>query len=115
LNFYGYNAFRRDGAAKGWLRVSHRVLDPERSRPGRPYHTHREYQRARSGEIVPVEIEVLVSRTLFEAGSSLRLDLLGRDAHRYPAFRHGRSVNRGKHIIHTGGDFPSALVVPAAS
>src|ERR1700684_3913188 len=26
--------------AKGWLRVSHRELDPELSRPYRPYHRH---------------------------------------------------------------------------
>src|SRR2546429_9754682 len=37
-----YNGFAHDGVAKGWLRVSHRALDPERSRPGRPWHTHRQ-------------------------------------------------------------------------
>lgn len=33
--FYGYNGFAKDGVANGWLRVSHRELDIERSRPGR--------------------------------------------------------------------------------
>jgi predicted acyl esterase len=28
--FYGYNGFDKDGVAKGWLRVSHRAIDPNR-------------------------------------------------------------------------------------
>jgi predicted acyl esterase len=110
--FYGYNGFARDALAKGWLRVSHRELDPALSRPGRPWHTHRAAQPVRPGEIVPVEIEIWPSSTLFEAGSTLRLDILGRDADRYPAFRHGRTVNRGRHTVHTGPTSPSVLLVP---
>jgi predicted acyl esterase len=110
--FYGYNGFSKDGVAKGWLRVSHRALDSGRSRPGRPWHTHRTRQPVRAGEVTPVDIEILPSSTFFEAGSSLRLEILGRDAARYPAFNHGRRVNRGRHTIHTGGACPSALQVP---
>ena len=83
--FYGYNGFAKDGVAKGWLRVSHRELDFERSRPGRPWHTHRQRLPVRPGEITPVEIEILPSSTFFEAASSLRLDVLGRDAAGYPS------------------------------
>jgi hypothetical protein len=66
--FYGYNGFAHDGVAKGWLRVSHRELDPERSRAGRPWHTHRQRRPVQPDEVVPVEIEVLASSTHFEAG-----------------------------------------------
>jgi uncharacterized protein len=110
--FYGYNGFANDGVAKGWLRVSHRALDPKLSRPGRPWHTHRQRQPVQPGEVVPGEIEVLASSTSFEAGTSLRVEVLGHDAARYPAFKHGQSVNRGTHSIHTGGRYPSALLVP---
>jgi uncharacterized protein len=110
--FYGYNGFAKDGVAKGWLRVSHRELDPERSRPGRPWHTHRQRQPVQPDEVVPVEIEVLASSTYFEAGTSLRVEVLGHDAARYPAFKHGRSVNSGTHSISTGGRYPSALLTP---
>jgi uncharacterized protein len=110
--FYGYNGFAGDGVAKGWLRVSHRALDDERSRPGRPWHTHLQRQPVRPGEVVPVEIEVLASSTYFEAGASMRLDVLGHDAAKYPAFRHGRSVNRGEHAVHAGGSYPSVLLTP---
>jgi predicted acyl esterase len=110
--FYGYNGFANDGVAKGWLRVSHRALDPERSRPGRPWHTHRQRQPVQPDEVVPVEIEVLASSTHFEAGTRLCVEVLGHDAARYPAFSHGRSVNRGTHSIHTGGRYSSVLLTP---
>lgn len=42
--FYGYNGYAHDGVAKGWLRASHRALDPARSRQGRPWHTHLQRQ-----------------------------------------------------------------------
>lgn len=112
LFFYGFNGYAKDAVAKGWLRVSHRELDVERSRPGRPWHTHRQRQPVTPGDIVPVEIEILPSSTFFESGSSLAVDVLGRDAARYTAFRHRNTVNRGFHTIHTGGRFDSHLLVP---
>jgi putative CocE/NonD family hydrolase len=110
--FYGYNGFDRDGVAKGWLRVSHRELDRTRSRPGRPWHTHRVRQPLAGGQIAPVEIEILASCTRFEAGSRLTVEILGHDAAPYPGFRHRRTVNRGLHTIHTGGEFDSHLLAP---
>jgi predicted acyl esterase len=110
--FYGYNGFAKDGVAKGWLRVSHRATDPQRSRPGMPWHSHLCAQAVRPDEIVPVEIEVLASSTLFEAGAALRVDVLGRDADKYPAFAHRPTVNLGRHSIHTGGAYDSHLLMP---
>jgi uncharacterized protein len=110
--FFGFNGFEKDCVAKGWLRVSHRETDTQRSRPDRPWHTHRRRQPLTPGEIVPVEIEILPSSTLFESGSSLAVEVLGRDAARYPAFGHRDAVNRGYHTIHTGGRFDSHLLVP---
>jgi predicted acyl esterase len=110
--FSGYNGYRKDAVAKGWLRVSHRALDPLRSRPSRPYHSHHRLENVSPGEIVPVEIEILSSSTRFEAASRLEVTILGRDAARYPAFRHRQLVNRGRHMIHCGGRFDSHLLVP---
>jgi predicted acyl esterase len=112
LHFYGFNGFAKDAVAKGWLRVSHRETDAQKSRPGRPWHTHRHRQPVAPEEIVPADIEILASSTLFESGSSLAVEVLGRDAARYPGFRHRRTVNRGYHTIHTGGRFDSHLLVP---
>jgi predicted acyl esterase len=110
--FSGYNGYEHDGVAKGWLRASHRELDPSRSTPLRPWQTHTRIQKVHSGEIVPLEIEIWPSATLFEPGSSLQLTIQGHDAARYPAFRHGKLVNRGWHTIFTGGPYDSCLVVP---
>ena len=98
--FSGYNGYRKDAVAKAWLRVSHRALDPSRSRPSRPYHLHERLEKISAGEIVPVEIEILSSSTWFEAASQLEVAILGRDAAKYPALRHRRLVNRGRHVIH---------------
>jgi uncharacterized protein len=43
----------------GWLRASQRKLDPERSLPYRPYHTHDEEWPLVPGEPVELHIEIL--------------------------------------------------------
>jgi predicted acyl esterase len=110
--FSGYNGYEHDGVAKGWLRASHRELDPSRSSPLRPWQRHTRIRKVHSGEIVPLEIEIWPSATLFEPGSSLQLTIQGHDAARYPAFRHRKLVNRDWHTIFTGGPYDSYLVVP---
>ncbi|MDT5067728.1 MAG: uncharacterized protein QOK02_3883 [Mycobacterium sp.] len=109
--FYGYNGYPNDGVAKGWLRASHRELDPSRSRPERPYHAHRTVQPVELGKPIELTIEIWPSSTFFEAGSKLVVEIVGHDADRYPALRHD-SASRGTHTVHTGGPTPSALVVP---
>ena len=102
--------------ALGWLRASHRELDEERSTPDQPFHTHRKEIKLKAGEIVPVEIEIWPSSTLFHRGEKLRVVVQGSDIHTYPEERHTNqhtdSVNRGKHIIHAGGIYDSHLLVP---
>ena len=110
--FSGYNGYERDGLAKGWLRASHRELDPLRTKPLRPWHTHARMQAVQPKDIVPVEIEIWPSATLFEAGSTLQVTIQGHDAARYPAFGHKKLVNRGSHTIFTGPAHDSWLAVP---
>jgi len=112
VHFLGYCGFNDDVVAKGWLRASHRELDPARSRPSRPWHTHAAVQPVEPGAVVPVQIEIWPSSTLFEAGTRLQLDVLGHDGARYPPMRHGRLVNQGTHTVHTGGVHDSHLLVP---
>lgn len=110
--FCGYNGYEKDAVAKGWLRVSHRALDPEKSRPSRPYHAHERLEKLVPGRIVPVDIEILPSSTWFEADTRLELAVLGTDGAKYPAFKHKNTVNRGKHSIYCGGRYDSHLLVP---
>jgi uncharacterized protein len=112
VHFSGYNGFARDAVAKGWLRASHRNLDASRSTPLRPWHSHRVVEKVLPGQVTPLEIELWPSATLFEAGTSLQLCVLGHDAAKYPAFGHRRLVNRGLHTLHSGGPFDSHLILP---
>jgi predicted acyl esterase len=65
--------------AQGWLRASHRKLDPTLSTEYRPYHTHDEAQPLRPGEIVPVEVELWPTSIVMPAGHRIALTVRGRD------------------------------------
>jgi predicted acyl esterase len=65
--------------AQGWLRASHRKLDPALSTPYRPYHTHAERQKLRPGEIVPLYIELWPTSIGVPAGYRVALTVRGRD------------------------------------
>ena len=118
VNFYYITRFRFGHAAHGWLRVSHRELDEARSSPEQPYHPHNREQRLQPGEIVPVEIEIWPSSTLFRAGETMRVVVMGRDP--FPPSQDPGAViafhpvmrNAGTHVIHTGGRYDSHILVP---
>jgi hypothetical protein len=112
--FPSQSAFDHGPVAYGWLRVSHRELDEERSTPYQPVLKHQKEIKLKAGEIVPVEIELWAASILFEAGETLRVTVLGSDLHAHEAWRHDgvRTVNRGRHVIHTGGAYDSHLLVP---
>ena len=102
--------------ALGWLRVSHRELDKDKSTPYQPVHKHEKEMTLKAGEIVPVEIEIWPSGTLFERGEKLRVVVQGSDIYAYPEERHTNqhtdTVNRGAHVIYAGGKYDSHLLVP---
>ena len=110
------NALEDGPVALGWLRVSHRELDAERSTPLQPWHTHRREELLTSGQVVPVDIEVWPSGTRFAAGEQLRLVVQGSDIYTYPpgtvSMGHSKTRNAGTHVIHTGGRYDSHLLVP---
>ena len=104
-----------DGSvALGWLRVSHRELDLKRSTPEQPVMLHQRELRLAEGVPVPVEIEIWPSSTRFLAGDKLRVVVQGVDIHNYPPTRqrHFSARNKGQHVIHTGGQHDSYLLIP---
>ena len=111
VHFSGYQGEHNDIVAKGWLRVSERELDEEKSTPIQPWMTHRHLQKVQPGETVPVEIELLPSSTFFEAGSTLQLIVQGQELLNYHGFGHDDLVNRGNHRICTGGRYDSHLLL----
>ncbi len=75
--FEGSYGFGCDMLSHGWLKLSRRELDETRSKPFRPEHTHRTARPISSGEVVPVEIEILPAATRLRRGEGLRLDVQG--------------------------------------
>ncbi len=65
--------------AQGWLRASHRELDPVLSRPYRPYHSHRREQKLVPGEAVELDIELWPTSIVLPAGHRLGLTVRGKD------------------------------------
>jgi len=114
---FPYFSNHEDGpVALGWLRVSHRELDEDRSYPHQPVLKHQRELKLKPGEVVPVEIEIWPSGTRFEAGETLRLVVQGTDVYTYPeemnTIAHADSVNRGEHRLYAGGKFDAHLLVP---
>ena len=66
--------------AVGWLRASHRKLDPERSLPYRPWHTHDELEPLVAGEPTLLEVEIWPTSIVLLPGERLRLELRVDDA-----------------------------------
>jgi predicted acyl esterase len=116
VTFTFMSEFDNGPVALGWLRVSHRELDPVRSTVDQPWHPHRRELLLEPGEIVPVDIEIWPSSTLFEAGEKLQIVIQGRDIYGFPTVRHTQmhedTRNAGEHILHTGGRYDSHLLVP---
>ena len=100
---------------KGWLRASHRKLDPERSLPYRPYHSHDERWWLKPGEPVECQMEIWPTCIVLAKGHRLRLDIQPRDGHGSgPFYTHFYAdYNIGaQNTIYAGGDKPSYLLLP---
>ncbi len=65
--------------AQGWLRASHRKLDPKLSTDYRPYHTHDEKQPLKPGEIVQLDVEIWPTSIVVPAGHRIALTVRGKD------------------------------------
>src|SRR5581483_7774396 len=65
--------------AQGWLRCSHRKLDPKLTLPYRPYHTHDEEQKLTPGEVYEVDVEVWPTCIVLPKGYRLALSVRGTD------------------------------------
>jgi len=68
---------------QGWLRASHRKLDPDLSRPYRPYHSHDEIQPLTPGKIYELDIEIWPTCIVVPEGYRLAFTVRGRD-YEYP-------------------------------
>ena len=116
VDFRVYGIGWKAEPARGFLRASHRELDPERSTPGQPWHTHRREQLLSPGEIVAVDIEFWPMGCIWRAGERIRLLIAG-----HPLLHVGdpstgaplrSSRNKGQHVLWMGGRYESYLLIP---
>jgi uncharacterized protein len=120
---------------QGWLRASHRKLDPALSKPYRPYHTHDEKQELSPGEVYELDVEIWPTSLVVPAGYRIALSVRGRDYEYSKAggdrlstfknelrgsgpFLHDDPDDRppdvfgGTVTVHTGGEHGSYLLLP---
>ena len=119
---------------QGWLRASHRRLDPDLTRPYRPYHTHDREEPLAPGEVYELDVEILPTSLVIPKGYTIALTLQGKDferegdaghlgtvvnpmrgsgpfTHTLPADR-PMDVFGGEHTVKTGGGNVSYLLLP---
>ncbi len=63
----------------GWLRASHRKIDPALSLPYRPWHPHDDEQPLTPGQPVELDIEILPTSIVVPPGYQLALTIRGKD------------------------------------
>lgn len=117
VSFEGSYGFGRDRVTTGWQRASLREIDTERSTMYEPVHTFQRRQPLSPGEVVPVEVALGPSATVFHAGDRIRLLVAGRQlAPRNPLFgafpaRYLPSPS-ARCMLHWGPQRPARLRVP---
>jgi predicted acyl esterase len=113
-------AHEQTPVTRGWLRASHRKLDPALSLPYRPYLAHDEVQKLTPGERYAVEVEIWPTCMVYPAGYRLVLTIQGRDfeyatpgriLHNHPQDRDPAEFG-GTSTIATGGAHDSYLLLP---
>ena len=113
-----FNHLEDGQVASGWLRVSHRELDPVKSTPYQPVLKHKRLLKLNKDEIVPVEIEILPSSIFLKSGESLVLVIKGSDIiiddnmTGSRGYGHTDTVNKGTHSVYAGGEYDSFLLIP---
>jgi len=78
--------------AQGWLRASHRALDPALSTEYRPYHAHASQQPLVPGEPVQLDVELWPTSIVLPAGYRIAFSIRGND-YGYPGPSGGRLSN----------------------
>ena len=117
VGFEGSYGFGRDRISTGWLNASLRELDQHASQPCEPVPAGTRRQLLAPGQVVPVDIPLGPSATLFRAGERLRLVIAGRWlwpvnplTGQFPAAY--RNSPKGHCTVHFGPQRQARLLIP---
>ena len=117
VGFEGSYGYGRDRVTTGWLKASLRCLDDQISRPFDPVPACTQYRPLEGSQVVPVDVALGPSATLFRAGETLRLVIAGRwlwpvnpFTGQFPAAYQKSPKTRC--TLHWGPQHPARLLVP---
>ena len=98
--------------SQGWLRASHRQLDPARSKSYQPFHIHRNIKPVAPGEVYELNVELWPTCVVLPQGSVLALTVGGCDFERSDQAGDGTGFLRGSgHFLHNDPvDRPQARI-----
>jgi predicted acyl esterase len=105
---------------RGWLRGTHREIDPKRSKPWAPFHPHTKSEPLTPGKIYEFNIPIISTGNLFKAGSKIKLKISSSDdapTHTFEQIAGGnlRRQSSSRITVYHDGDHPSHLLLPITS
>ena len=101
--------------SKGWLRASHRAVDPERSAEYALTYTHTDPAPLEPGVVTKIEVAVMPTAYRFKKGNRLRIDLANGDSAltEYGWFHHEYTPDKlGTDTIFHDAKYPSQISLP---
>jgi len=99
--------------SKGWLRSSHRKIDPARSSPAKPYHPHLAAEPMQRGTVYEFPIEIWPVCNVFNPGHRIRLEIANSDSIIGSGGRPHVTIRaKATNEVHEGGRTPSRLLAP---
>ena len=102
---------------RGWLRGTHREIDPKRSKPWEPFHPHTKSDPLIPGDVYEFNIPIVPTGNLFKAGSRIKLKICCTDdPPKHPlemvAGGHLRRQSPSRIRIYHNADYPSHVLLP---
>ena len=102
---------------RGWLRGTHREIDPKFSKPWLPFHPHTKSEPLIPGEIYDFSIPIVPTGNLFKAGSRIKLKICCSDDQPKDPFEMTASGSLHRHspsrmTVYHNTDYPSHLLLP---
>jgi predicted acyl esterase len=98
---------------KGWLRSSHRRIDPAKSTLAKPYHPHTSPEPLDPGAVYEMPIEIWPICNVFKPGHRLHLEIANADSIIHSQGKPHVTIRaKATNTVYEGGSKPSRLVVP---
>ena len=102
---------------KGWLRASHRALDPALSTDSEPCHTHASLEPLNPGQIYRFDISIEPNAYRFKQGNRIRLEIVNGDSPLTDVlWTHYYAPDKiGADTVYHSARYPSQLILPVAA